>query len=85
MQNAVSGKEKLKGQLHKVFEESLDAKSIGNKKFFLQKFDYIHLNPACTPQNVFPLSYVFIETKVNYLLNRLYEASSFHIKPNLCN
>ena len=39
-------KEKAKGQIHKVFEESFDAKSIGNKKFFLQKFNYIHLNPV---------------------------------------
>jgi REP element-mobilizing transposase RayT len=45
LQNAVTAKEKLKGQLHKVFEESFDAKAIDNQKFFLQKLSYIHLNP----------------------------------------
>ena len=39
-------KKKNKGQLHKVFEESFDAKSIDNRKFFLQKLNYIHLNPV---------------------------------------
>ncbi len=47
LQTAVTEKEKAKGQLHKVFEESFDAKSIDNKHFFLQKLNYIHLNPVC--------------------------------------
>ena len=34
LQSSVTEKEKQKGQLHKVFEESFDAKSIDNKKFF---------------------------------------------------
>ena len=46
LQHAVTEKEKAKGQLHKVFEESFDAKSIANRKFFLQKLNYIHLNPV---------------------------------------
>jgi len=46
LQSAVTKKEKQKGQLHKVFEESFDAKSIDNRKFFLQKLNYIHLNPV---------------------------------------
>lgn len=46
LENAVTAKEKSKGQLHKVFEESFDAKSIDNQKFFLQKMNYIHLNPV---------------------------------------
>ena len=41
LQSAVTDKEKKKGQLHKVFEESFDAKSIDNRKFFLQKLNYI--------------------------------------------
>ncbi len=34
-----------KGQLHKVFEESFDAKPIYHREFLLQKINYIHLNP----------------------------------------
>ena len=42
----VSGREKKKGQLHKVFIDSFDAKAIYNEKFFNQKLNYIHLNPV---------------------------------------
>jgi putative transposase len=42
----VSVKEKKKGQLHKVFKESFDAKAIETEKFFYQKLNYIHLNPV---------------------------------------
>ena len=33
-----------KGQLHKVFEDSFDAKPIYHRSFSLQKINYIHLN-----------------------------------------
>ena len=35
-----------KGQLHKVFEDSFDAKPIYHRQFLLQKVNYIHLNPV---------------------------------------
>ncbi len=46
LETAVTDKEKAKGQLHRVFEESFDAKSVENKRFFLQKLNYMHLNPV---------------------------------------
>ncbi len=46
LQLAVTDKEKAKGQLHKIFKESFDAKSIDNPKFLQQKINYIHLNPV---------------------------------------
>ncbi len=52
LENAVTAKEKSKGQKHKVFEESFDAKSIDNQKFFLQKLNYIHLNPVRNKWNL---------------------------------
>jgi hypothetical protein len=39
-------REKKKGQLHKVFTGSFDAKGIYNEKFFNQKMKYIHRNPV---------------------------------------
>ena len=45
LQKALSGKERRKGQLHKV-GESFDAKAIDNEAFFLQKLNYLHLNPV---------------------------------------
>ncbi|HYM92974.1 MAG TPA: hypothetical protein VET23_02470 [Chitinophagaceae bacterium] len=42
----VTEREKKKGQLHKVFTDSFDAKGIYNEKFFNQKFNYIHRNPV---------------------------------------
>jgi putative transposase len=45
LHGAVTKREGKKGQIHKVFEESFDAKGIYNEKFFLQKLNYIHHNP----------------------------------------
>jgi len=46
LSRGVSANEKTKGQLHKVFEDSFDAKAIKTEKFLLQKLNYIHLNPV---------------------------------------
>ena len=43
---ACSEKEKAKGQNHKVFEPSFDAKEVFNLDFLYQKLDYIHNNPV---------------------------------------
>jgi putative transposase len=44
--DAVSPKERIKGQQHKVFKESFDAKAIDSEAFLMQKLNYIHLNPV---------------------------------------
>ena len=44
--NAVKPSEKRKGQLHKVFEDSFDAKWCYSKDFIFQKLEYIHANPV---------------------------------------
>jgi|SRR6185437_2975974 len=44
--NACTEKERAKGQRHKVFEPSFDAKSIYTLDFLYQKLDYIHHNPV---------------------------------------
>ena len=41
----LSPTKRKKGQLHKVFIDSFDAKGIYNEKFFNQKLKYIHRNP----------------------------------------
>ena len=46
LSGSVSERESKKGQLHKVFTDSFDAKGIYNDKFFDQKLNYIHLNPV---------------------------------------
>jgi putative transposase len=43
---SVTEREKKKGQLHKVFKNSFDAKAIFSDKFLMQKLDYIHYNPV---------------------------------------
>ena len=35
-----------KGQLHKVFKDSFDAKPVITHQFLLQKINYIHNNPV---------------------------------------
>ncbi len=46
LQEGLSIRERDKGQKHKVFETSFDAKPIYSESFFHQKFDYIHDNPV---------------------------------------
>ena len=41
----VKDRERKKGQLHKVFEDSFDAKQCVSTDFIYQKLDYIHHNP----------------------------------------
>jgi putative transposase len=43
---AITEREKAKGKLHRVFEESFDAKPVYNQRFFIQKNNYIHRNPV---------------------------------------
>jgi REP element-mobilizing transposase RayT len=42
----VTEREKKKGQVHKVFKDSFDAKPVYSQKFLIQKIDYIHHNPV---------------------------------------
>ena len=46
LSSACTANEKTKGQLHKVFEPSFDAKPVYTLRFLLQKLDYIHHNPV---------------------------------------
>jgi putative transposase len=39
-------RELAKGQKHKVFKDSFDAKAIYSDKFLFQKLNYIHVNPV---------------------------------------
>ncbi|HEX5168642.1 MAG TPA: transposase [Cyclobacteriaceae bacterium] len=45
LHGSVTRRERRKGQKHRVFEESFDAKPIYTKYFLEQKIDYIHHNP----------------------------------------
>ena len=46
LSNGLTERERRKGQLHKVFIDSFDAKAIFSDKFLLQKLEYIHHNPV---------------------------------------
>jgi REP element-mobilizing transposase RayT len=46
LSSLLSEREKKKGQLHKVFKDSFDAKAIITQHFLLQKIKYIHNNPV---------------------------------------
>ena len=49
---ACTGKERAKGQKHKVFEPSFDAKPVYTLPFLHQKLDYIHHNPVSGKWNL---------------------------------
>ncbi|HEX5024366.1 MAG TPA: hypothetical protein VFV68_03800, partial [Agriterribacter sp.] len=46
LNESVSERERNKGQLHKVFKDSFDAKAIFSDTFLHQKIAYIHHNPV---------------------------------------
>lgn len=46
LSSACSDLELAKGQRHKVFEQSFDAKAVYSLDFLYQKLDYIHHNPV---------------------------------------
>ena len=46
LRNGVKEREKKKRQVHKVFEESFDAKQCYSKDFLFEKPGYIHHNPV---------------------------------------
>ena len=52
LSNACSSEDKNKGQKHRVFEPSFDAKPIFTNKFLHQKIDYIHFNPVSGKWNL---------------------------------
>lgn len=49
---SVNVREKKKGQLHKVFKQSFDARPILSDKFLMQKINYIHNNPVSGKWNL---------------------------------
>jgi hypothetical protein len=52
LSSACTAMEISKGQLHKVFESSFDAKPIYTRDFLHQKLDYIHHNPVSGKWNL---------------------------------
>ena len=46
LKSLVTLREKKKGQLHKVFKDSFDAKPIFSNSFLMQKINYVHYNPV---------------------------------------
>jgi REP element-mobilizing transposase RayT len=46
LESLVTERERKKGQLHKVFKDSFDAKAIITQRFLMQKINYIHNNPV---------------------------------------
>ena len=45
LESLLTARERKKGQLHKVFKDSFDAKAIFSHQFLMQKIIYIHNNP----------------------------------------
>lgn len=46
LESLLTARERKKGQLHKVFKDSFDAKAIFSYQFLMQKINYIHYNPV---------------------------------------
>jgi REP element-mobilizing transposase RayT len=46
LESLLTTRDSKKGQLHKVFKDSFDAKAIFSHQFLMQKINYIHYNPV---------------------------------------
>jgi REP element-mobilizing transposase RayT len=52
LHGSVKKREARKGQIHKVFEESFDAKECYSGEFIFQKLEYMHHNPVSKKWNL---------------------------------
>lgn len=52
LHSGVKKREAKKGQIHKVFEDSFDAKECHSEEFIFQKLQYIHHNPISKKWNL---------------------------------
>lgn len=52
LHGGVKKREAKKGQIHKVFEDSFDAKECYSEDFIFQKHDHIHHNPVSKKWNL---------------------------------
>jgi REP element-mobilizing transposase RayT len=52
LHGGVKKREAKKGQIHKVFEDSFDAKECFSEEFIFQKLQYIHHNPVSKKWNL---------------------------------
>lgn len=54
LSSGITLRDKRKGQLHRVFKDSFDAKPLYSFKFLIQKINYIHYNPVSGKWNLAP-------------------------------
>ena len=52
LHGGVKKREAKKGQIHKVFEDSFDAKECSSEEFIFQKLQYMHYNPVSKKWNL---------------------------------
>ena len=52
LHGGVKKREAKKGQVHKVFEDSFDAKECYSEEFIFQKLEYMHSNPVSKKWNL---------------------------------
>ena len=82
LKQGVNSTEKKKGQLHKVFETSFDAKHCYDEKMILQKLNYFHNNPCTGKWELAdsPLNYIHSSAKY-YLTGEqgIYPVTSYRL------
>jgi len=81
---ACTDKERAKGQWHKMFEPSFDAKPVYTFDFLYQKLDCIHHNPVtgkwqlCTEFTEYPhSSAAFYETEVSHPFLKIFDYRNY--------
>ena len=71
MSASCSEKDRAKGQKHRVFEPSFDAKDIYTIKFLYQKLDYIHHNPVSGKWSLCPEVTDYLHSSAGFYENEI--------------
>jgi hypothetical protein len=93
LHGGIKQREARKGQIHKVFEDSFDAKECCSEEIIFQKLDYIHHNPVSKKWNLVSdfacyehSSACFYESGIKKYKNLLHINDALASKlPGLCN
>jgi hypothetical protein len=83
LHSGVKKSEKKKGQIHKVFEDSFDAKECYNEKFIIEKLQYIHSNPVTKKWNLANDCREYKYSSASFYENAVGEYNIVHFKDAL--
>lgn len=66
LNKAVEQKDRIRGKLHEIWEDSFDIKECRTEKFILQKLNYIHFNPCTDKWKLSERTYDYFHSSASF-------------------